>query len=1149
MLENNAKKLKEIQAYATKSGAIINDGDLATLNQVNTELAKIKTTYDGLSNTVGVAGAELFKEFDLGNVLSDSLLSARALVLELKQDVVGVTQAWTAAGTMLGDNSSETLSVFKEMVVGTLEGIGILLDAARQAFTYFPVYASAAYVAAGKYGESWGLSAQALFEDFSGASKKAMVYLSSSGEIAFGELKAFGAKGIDDLILRLADLAQAMTGLSGIGMDGIAEAAAQVSQQLRAMANNGQQVDAELVAMYQRIANDAQNAAKENNNLAEQFRKDADEASKAGDAALKAAGDYRDNAEAKRAAALASHDLSQGYDIEAAASAKASNAAKTFVKLTYEIKAADQSRAEALKTLTEDLVAQRIAVTDGDRAAQYLTDRLQKLSDAEVRVSGAARQYNDYLKERDRLINEGKRIGAGLLDNYRLDLQDKGLDKPYAINVQVQNFADKLVSEQDKYTVSIELSTKAAEALQKKLQAIADSAANVTANLTPPSSANVTANLTPPSSTLSGAATPKLAPPLINTNYGVVLTKAFRDATAPFLPYIQAASKATGVDAAFIRAIIQKEVGYLGNPNRMSGAVSPKGAGGVMQLMPATGAKYGVSSSDRFNPEKAIMAGTKYLKDLLAMFGGNKVLAAAGYNAGENAVKKYGGVPDYKETKDYVRWVETYYAAFKKASTDTTKAIEGTNAALKQTDTNLKAAVPSAAALTGNAEQNARAINGANAALKQTDTNLKAAVPSANALASQAEKNASATQTQVQHKQAIEEKTVTINQREVEYNSLLKDGNNGLQERYNLQNQATLEMQVLDNATKDLLEAAKNHNAEITLSPALLRAQQLEQMQLLDSQQQLVFNAERLNIVAAESIRLAKERTLLNQNGNKRKEYEQGLRESGWYSESEIKTNGLEFAALAAARLAQESERAAKAALLGKEAFRAWELENIEGFAPSQVQVQMALEKTAVKAGQFRQVWEGVMQQTEEALLTAVMTGKGGWGDLVQYMIREAIRLYAIKPLMEALFGNGSIGSAGGLIGGFVGRMGFGGGRAHGGSVARGSMYEVNETGVPELLHTGNRTYLMNTADGYVQPLRLGGSSATGGSATQVAININHQVINHAPVRVSNKQQTDTDGIKLVTLIEPLENAILDRMSQGRGLAPALDSRYGRVVS
>jgi hypothetical protein len=105
-------------------------------------------------------------------------------------------------------------------------------------------------------------------------------------------------------------------------------------------------------------------------------------------------------------------------------------------------------------------------------------------------------------------------------------------------------------------------------------------------------------------------------------------------------------AKRHGVDETLIRAVLRQESG--GNPR----AVSPKGAMGLMQLMPDTAVLLGVK--DPFDPEENLAGGVKYLKHCLDSFHQDQALALAAYNAGPEAVKKYGGVPPYRETQQYV---------------------------------------------------------------------------------------------------------------------------------------------------------------------------------------------------------------------------------------------------------------------------------------------------------------------------------------------------------------------------------------------------------------------------------------------------------------------------------------------------------------
>lgn len=123
---------------------------------------------------------------------------------------------------------------------------------------------------------------------------------------------------------------------------------------------------------------------------------------------------------------------------------------------------------------------------------------------------------------------------------------------------------------------------------------------------------------------------------------------------------IQAAAQVFTVDEALIRAIIHAESAY--QPE----ALSPKGAQGLMQLMPAT--QKDLQVEDVFDPLSNIEGGTRYLASLMKEFDQNIDLAAAAYNAGPGAVHKYGGIPPYKETREYVRRVKILYRRYRTKS-------------------------------------------------------------------------------------------------------------------------------------------------------------------------------------------------------------------------------------------------------------------------------------------------------------------------------------------------------------------------------------------------------------------------------------------------------------------------------------------------
>ena len=130
---------------------------------------------------------------------------------------------------------------------------------------------------------------------------------------------------------------------------------------------------------------------------------------------------------------------------------------------------------------------------------------------------------------------------------------------------------------------------------------------------------------------------------------------------AEFEQMIKSCSIKYGVNPCLVKAVIHAESGY--NPN----AVSSKGAGGLMQLMPATAKSLKVA--DRFNPKDNVEGGVKYLRFLLDTFKGDISLAVAAYNAGLGNVAKHGGIPPFNETRTYVSRVLSYMKSYQESGT------------------------------------------------------------------------------------------------------------------------------------------------------------------------------------------------------------------------------------------------------------------------------------------------------------------------------------------------------------------------------------------------------------------------------------------------------------------------------------------------
>jgi hypothetical protein len=154
---------------------------------------------------------------------------------------------------------------------------------------------------------------------------------------------------------------------------------------------------------------------------------------------------------------------------------------------------------------------------------------------------------------------------------------------------------------------------------------------------------------------------------LPSVNFGTI-----RLNTDAYRSEIAAAAAQFGVEEAIVRAIIHAESAY--RPN----AISRVGAQGLMQLMPATARRFGVSNA--FDPAQNIRGGVQYLGWLLKRFNGDLKLAAAGYNAGEGAVDKYKGVPPYSETRRYVQRVAVLADRYRSAGTTAVAAAAGSAA-------------------------------------------------------------------------------------------------------------------------------------------------------------------------------------------------------------------------------------------------------------------------------------------------------------------------------------------------------------------------------------------------------------------------------------------------------------------------------------
>ncbi len=199
---------------------------------------------------------------------------------------------------------------------------------------------------------------------------------------------------------------------------------------------------------------------------------------------------------------------------------------------------------------------------------------------------------------------------------------------------------------------------------------------------------------------------------------------------------------------------------------------------------------------------------------------------------------------------------------------------------------------------------------------------------------------------------------------------------------------------------------------------------------------------------------------------------------------------------------------------------------------------------------------EGWGRDSADAIVDFAATGKASFGDLVDSMIRDLARMMVYQnvtqPLVKSLGGV----SWGSLIGGLfsggsaapspanISRVGLAGGRASGGSVSAGGLYEVNETGAPEVLVSNGRTFLMMGAQGgSVVP--AGGGGAAGGSAPRVNVSVVNQGGQQMEAQASASSGQDGSLNIEVMLYERVKGRLLRETQQGGGMAPLLETKYG----
>lgn len=249
--------------------------------------------------------------------------------------------------------------------------------------------------------------------------------------------------------------------------------------------------------------------------------------------------------------------------------------------------------------------------------------------------------------------------------------------------------------------------------------------------------------------------------------------------------------------------------------------------------------------------------------------------------------------------------------------------------------------------------------------------------------------------------------------------------------------------------------------------------------------------------------------------------------------------------AAALAQLQRQAEATRMEATLSKEAFREWQLVNEEGFAPSVAAAQAALESSVEQTQQLGAVWDSVTGKMEGALLDTIMTGEGDWSGLIDYMIREALRLQVIQPIMNSLFG----GAAGGGGGGFnlLSLFGFANGGTFGSNGVQayangGAFHNSVLTRPTQFFANGGLAVAGEAGAEAVMPLtRIGGKlgvQAVGAGAANVTVQNRIEIINNgSPAKATRQEQTtDNNGAALTRIwLEETKDSIASDISSRRG--------------
>ncbi len=393
LLENNAEKLREIERISRESGAILDEQQLATLDEAQYKLQLIGLSADGLKNEIGTIGAEFINAFGddaaaaiqyITELIDYAEHSAKALAAEISESWLFASQQMQDAA---GDSFTSATDLAKRATEESSMLAGFMFESFVDGYTYLPTIASASYSAAVSSATAWLHENDAAYQAFKGATASAMAAVLDYTRPAFSGMADIGGKSIAFIISRLADL---MSGIRAVsyslsnipGFENITAGVSAVEGKLRSMAAEAEGAGAAVAASTSEAANKLRDYAKNAEFASVRQRKLAAEAKLSAIEALSAADSFIELSKAKRQDAALKYE--ERLTAERHAIKKKKSALDEYTSTVGRARINEEAINEALSKGTKTAkkaTKQRKKLTEAEREAERL--RKKRLADAE----------------------------------------------------------------------------------------------------------------------------------------------------------------------------------------------------------------------------------------------------------------------------------------------------------------------------------------------------------------------------------------------------------------------------------------------------------------------------------------------------------------------------------------------------------------------------------------------------------------------------------------------------------------------------------------------------------------------------------------------------------------------------------------------